>query len=175
MRIGRLDLVRYGRFAGVSLSFPRGAADLHVIYGPNEAGKSTSLAAIEDWLFGIGMRSPYNFLYEHASLRVGGVLESDGGVLEMVRRKGNKDTLLSAAGTPLSPEALAPYLHGVTREFFTRMMSLDHERLNAGGREILEARNEIGQMLFAAGTGLSGLPSAESLRAAVRGTAASST
>ena len=157
MRIGRLDLVRYGRFAGVSLSFPRGAADLHVIYGPNEAGKSTSLAAIEDWLFGIGMRSPYNFLYEHASLRVGGVLESDGGVLEMVRRKGNKDTLLSAAGTPLSPEALAPYLHGVTREFFTRMMSLDHERLNAGGREILEARNEIGQMLFAAGTGLSGL------------------
>ncbi len=157
MRIGRLDLIRYGRFAEVSLRFPRGASDMHVIFGPNEAGKSTSLAAIEDWLFGIGARSPYNFLHEHASLRIGGVLEADEAVLEVVRRKGNKDTLLSATGTPLSPGALAPFLHGVTREFFTRMMSLDHERLTAGGREILEARNEIGQMLFSAGTGLAGL------------------
>jgi uncharacterized protein YhaN len=159
MRIGRLDLIRYGRFTDVSLPFPRRLSDLHVIYGPNEAGKSTSLAAIEDWLFGIGARSPYNFLHEHQSLRVGGVLEHSGGSLEVVRRKGNKDTLLTPEGTPLAAgdRALAAFLNGVTRELFTRMMSLDHERLTAGGREILEARDEVGQMLFAAGTGLSGL------------------
>ncbi|MGH9303827.1 MAG: AAA family ATPase, partial [Acidimicrobiales bacterium] len=159
MRIGRLDLIRYGRFTDVSLSFPRGPSDLHVIYGPNEAGKSTSLAAIEDCLFGIGPRSPYNFLHEHASLRIGGVLEHSGGSLEVVRRKGIKETLLTPEGTPLpaGDRALTPFLNGVTRELFTRMMSLDHERLTAGGREILEARDEVGQMLFAAGTGLSGL------------------
>jgi uncharacterized protein YhaN len=159
VRIGRLDLIRYGRFTDVSLPFARRPSDLHVIYGPNEAGKSTSLAAIEDWLFGIGARSPYNFLHEHASLRVGGVLEHPGGSLEVVRRKGNKDTLLTPEGTPLpaGDRALTPFLNGVTRELFTRMMSLDHERLTAGGREILEARNEVGQMLFAAGTGVSGL------------------
>jgi len=159
MRIGRLDLIRYGRFTDVSLPLPRRLSDFHVIYGPNEAGKSTSLAAIEDWLFGIGARSPYNFLHEHASLRIGGVLEHPGGSLEVVRRKGNKDTLLTLEDTPLpaGDRALTPFLNGVTRELFTRMMSLDHERLTAGGREILEARDEVGQMLFAAGTGLSGL------------------
>ena len=159
MRIGRLDLIRYGRFTDVSLPFPHTLSDLHVIYGPNEAGKSTALAAIEDWLFGIEARSPYNFLHEHASLRIGGVLEHQGGSLEVVRRKGNKDTLLTPEGTPLpiGDWALAPILNGITRELFTRMMSLDHERLTVGGREILEARDEVGQMLFAAGTGLSGL------------------
>jgi len=159
MRIGRLDLIRYGRFTDVSLPFQGTLSDLYVIYGPNEAGKSTSLAAIEDWLFGIGPRSPYNFLHEHTSMRIGGLLESESGVLEAVRRKGIKDTLLTPEGTPFpaGDRALAPFLNGITREFFTRMMSLDHERLTAGGREILEARNEVGQMLFAAGTGLSGL------------------
>ena len=159
MRIGRLDLIRYGRFTDVSLPFPRAPSDLHIIYGPNEAGKSTSLAAIEDWLFGIGARSPYNFLHEHASLRVGGLLEQESDSLDVVRRKGNKDTLLTPDGhaLPIGDRALAPLLNGITREFFTQMMSLDHERLTVGGREILEARNEVGQMLFAAGTGLTGL------------------
>ena len=159
MRIGRLDLIRYGRFTDVSLPFPRAPSDLHIIYGPNEAGKSTSLAAIEDWLFGIGARSPYNFLHEHASLRVGGLLEQESNSLDVVRRKGNKDTLLTPDGNalPTGDRALAPLLNGITREFFTQMMSLDHQRLTVGGREILEARNEVGQMLFAAGTGLTGL------------------
>ena len=48
MRINRLDLLRYGRFTNVSLPFPKENSDLHVIFGPNEAGKSTSLAAVED-------------------------------------------------------------------------------------------------------------------------------
>jgi uncharacterized protein YhaN len=159
MRIARLDLTCYGRFTDVSLPFPRRPSDIHVIYGPNEAGKSTSLAAIEDWLFGIEPRSPYNFLHDHARMRVGGVLEQGTTSLEVVRRKGNKDTLLSPEGTPLpaGDRALAPFLNAVTREFFTRMMSLDHERLTVGGREILEARNEVGHMLFAAGTGVTGL------------------
>lgn len=159
MRIGRLDLIRYGRFTDVSLPFPRTPSDLHIIYGPNEAGKSTSLAAIEDWLFGIGARSPYNFLHEHASLRIGGVLEHGNASLDVVRRKGNKDTLLTPDGHSLSAKerALDPFLKGITREFFIQMMSLDHERLTVGGREILEAKNEVGQMLFAAGTGLMGL------------------
>ena len=159
MRISRLDLIRYGRFTDVSLSFPQRPSDIHVIYGPNEAGKSTSLAAIEDWLFGIEPRSSYNFLHEHANMRVGGLLEQGTLSLEVVRRKGKKETLLSLDGNPLpaGDRALAPFLNAVTREFFARMMSLNHERLTAGGREILEARNEVGHMLFAAGTGLSGL------------------
>ena len=37
------------------------------------------------------------------------------------------------------------------------MFSLDHTRLEAGGREILEAKDDVGQMLFSAGAGVGGL------------------
>ena len=159
MRINRLDLLRYGRFTNVSVPFPKAESDLHVIFGPNEAGKSTSLAAIEDLLFGIPHNSTYNFVHDYAAMRVGGVLEHDGKTLEVRRRKGNKDTLLAPDDNPLlsGDNALAPFLGGADRTFLARMFSLNHERLAQGGREILEAKDEVGQTLFSAGAGLSGL------------------
>lgn len=159
MRISRLDLLRYGRFTDVSLELPVHKPDVHVVFGPNEAGKSTALAAIEDMLFGIPHNSPLNFLHDYASMRIGAVLENDNETLEVRRRKGNKDTLLTPEEIPIpvGDAALAPFLAGADRGFLARMFSLDHARLLQGGREILEAQDEIGQMLFSAGTGLSGL------------------
>lgn len=159
MRLGRLDLIRYGHFSGKSFDLPAGESDFHIMFGPNEAGKSTALTAIEDLLFGIDARSPYNFLHDYASMRVGGVLENGQGSLEVVRRKGNKDTLLGSEGSPISggDGTIAPYLAGGDRPFFERMFSLDHVRLETGGREILEAKDDVGQMLFSAGAGIAGL------------------
>ena len=48
MRINRLYMLRYGRFTDVSLELPVHNPDVHVVFGPNEVGKSTALAAIED-------------------------------------------------------------------------------------------------------------------------------
>ncbi|MEZ4546554.1 MAG: AAA family ATPase [Thermodesulfobacteriota bacterium] len=45
---------------------------------------------------------------------------------------------------------------GRTKRFFRRMFSLDHRRLREAV-EILDSQNEAGQVLFSAGTGLSGL------------------
>ncbi len=159
MRIGRLDLLRYGRFTDVSLELPAHNPDIHILFGPNEAGKSTALAAVEDLLFGIPHNSPLNFLHEYASMRIGAVLESDNQTLEVRRRKGNRDTLLTPEESPIpiGERALSPFLDGADRSFLTRMFSLDHERLRQGGRDILDAHDEIGQMLFSAGAGLSGL------------------
>lgn len=159
MRINRLDLLRYGRFTNVSLPFPKANSDLHVIFGPNEAGKSTSHAAIEDLLFGIPHNSPYNFIHDYGAMRVGGALEHEGKTLEVRRRKGNRDTLLAPDDNPLpaGDGALAPFLGGADKTFLTRMFSLNHARLAQGGREILEAKDEVGQTLFSAGAGLSGL------------------
>ena len=159
MRIGRLDLLRYGRFTEVSLGLPVHDPDVHILFGPNEAGKSTALAAIEDMLFGIPHNSPLNFLHDYTSMRIGAVLENDEETLEVRRRKGNKDTLLTPEEIPLpaGDGALAPFLAGADRSFLARMFSLDHARLRQGGREILEAQDEVGQMLFSVGAGLSGL------------------
>lgn len=159
MRIQRLDLLRYGRFTDTHLALPVSDSDIHIVFGPNEAGKSTALSAIEDLLFGIASNSRYNFLHDYGSMRIGAVLENGGKTLEVRRRKGNKDTLLTADEVLVTggAGALAPFLAGADQAFFTRMFSLDHERLRSGGREILEAQDEVGQMLFSAGAGLSGL------------------
>ena len=161
MRLRRLDLIRYGRFTEESLDLPLPdrQPDFHILFGPNEAGKSTALLAIEDLLFGIPRNSPLNFLHANPDMRVGAVLQNHHETLEVRRRKGNRDTLLTPEETPMpaGEGALAPFLAGANRSFIKRMFSLDHERLREGGREILEAQDDIGQMLFSASAGLSGL------------------
>ena len=159
MRLRRLDLIRYGHFSDCSIELPVAKSDFHIVFGPNEAGKSTVMAAIEDVLFGIPMRSPYNFLHDYSSMRIGADLENGSASLEVLRRKGNKDTLLETDGLPIAggEGALRPYLADAVRSFFERMFSLDHVRLQAGGQEILEARDDVGQMLFSAGAGIAGL------------------
>ena len=159
MRLARLDLLRYGRFTDASIEFPRTDRDIHIVFGPNEAGKTTSLVAIEDVLFGIPTISPYSFLHNYEKMRIGAVLENNNDCLEFRRRKGRKDTILGSDGNPLTDgeKLLATFLSGTDQTFFNRMFSLSHARLVEGGTAIIAAKDDIGQMLFAAGTGLSDL------------------
>ena len=159
MRLARLDLLRYGRFTDASIELPRAERDIHIVFGPNEAGKTTSLTAIEDMLFGIPERSPYNFLHSYDAMRVGAVVENGGECFEFQRRKTRRDMILGPAGDSLPGDErlLAPFLGGADRVYFDRMFNLSHGRLAEGGRAIIGAKDDVGQMLFAAGTGLADL------------------
>ena len=56
MRLNRLGLAAFGKFTDANLDFgdkPTDGPDLHILYGPNEAGKSTIYAAMLDFFFGI--------------------------------------------------------------------------------------------------------------------------
>ncbi|NTS66497.1 AAA family ATPase [Sphingomonas sp. HHU CXW] len=154
MRFARLSLERYGRFEGCELEFRAGSPDLHIVYGANEAGKTTSLAAVSDLLFGFPARSPYNFLFDYALLRVGAVLEDAGRTLACRRKKGTAGTLLDEADAAMDEALLRGMLKGQTRETFGLSFSLDQEALRSGGRAMVEARNDLGRTLFAAGSGL---------------------
>ena len=157
MRLARLALLSYGRFTDAFFEFPQSERDLHIVFGFNEAGKSTSLTAIEDLLFGIPDRSPYNFLHDYETMRIGAMLENGDDRLEFTRRKGRSETILGPDGLPMpgSEGLLGPFLGGADRAFFDRMFNLSHNRLAEGGRTIIEAKDDVGQMLFSAGTGLS--------------------
>ena len=159
MRLARLDLMRYGRFTDTSIELPQGERDLHIVFGPNEAGKTTSLTAIEDLLFGIPERTPYDFRHSYASMLIGAILENGDNRLEFRRRKGRRDMILGPDGTPLpgGEGSLAPFVGGSDRDYFERMFNLSHDRLAEGGKLIVEAKDDVGQMLFAAGTGLADL------------------
>jgi uncharacterized protein YhaN len=95
MRIRRLDLLKYGHFTNAGFDLPDHQPDFHMIFGLNEAGKSTALSAIEDLLFGIPHNSPLNFVHDYASMRLGALIESEARTLAVRRRKGNRDTLLT--------------------------------------------------------------------------------
>jgi len=157
MRLTRLDLLKYGAISDRSLLL-RADAKLHVILGANEAGKSSTLAAVSDLLFGFPARTPYDFRFKTTELRLGGEVASRGGdKLAFLRRKGTKNTLLDPADMPLDDNALAPFLGQLTRDVFTRAFGLNAEKLREGAEELTQARGEVGSSLMAAASGIRGL------------------
>ena len=160
MRLRRLDLTRYGRFTDFSVDF--GACDpsqpdLHVIHGPNEAGKSTLLAACLDLMFGIEKRSAYDFLHDYRSMRIGAALEIAGRAHEVVRIKRDNESLLGPGDQPIPEALLTAALGSIDRASYTMMFSLDDESLQSGGESILQSQGDLGRLLFSATSGLSEL------------------
>ncbi len=158
MKILNLDLMAFGPFTDVNLDFAGDRSGLQIIYGPNEAGKSSALRALSGWLFGIEHNSPDNFMHDYQHLRIGGTLSNAAGQeLAFIRRKGRNNTLLTLGGTPLEDESLRDFLHGIDRQVFLTMFGIDHQALVNGGEDILKGGGELGQSLFAAGLGIADL------------------
>jgi uncharacterized protein YhaN len=157
MRVAELFLERYGRFADYRMSFPKADRDFHLVYGPNEAGKTTTLAALTDLLFGFGQRAAYDYRFKAPMLRVGAVLERGAERLACRRRRGKAGTLVDADDSPIDEGPLLAMLHGLQRESFLLSSSLDHARLRQGGSAMAESKDDLGQMLFAAGSGVTNL------------------
>ncbi|MEV8468097.1 AAA family ATPase [Fluviibacterium sp. DFM31] len=158
MRLRRLDLTRFGRFTDFSIDFgvhSPDRSDLHVIYGPNEAGKTTAFEGYLDLLYGMPTRSPYNFHHDYDRMRVGGVLEIDGSPVGLTRIKRQKNSLLDANDQPVGETVLAGALAGITREQYRAMFSLDDDTIEAGGNDILASGGNLGELLFSAAAGLS--------------------
>lgn len=157
MRFHRLDLIKYGKFSDRSVEFPVAKQDFHLIVGPNEAGKSTLRSAIVDLLFGIPTRSVHSFLHPLNELRLGAHISNSSDSLEFHRAKAPKKTLRSLLDDVLPDAALTPFLDAGDRNFFDQMFGLDHNRLVSGGNSILNAQNDIGQILFQSAAGVASL------------------
>ena len=157
MRINRLDIRAFGHFSGLELDFSAAGSNLHVIYGPNEAGKSSALRALKAWLFGFPERTRDDFLHPRKQLLVGGELSESDQTLTFFRRKKRKGDLVDAEGNTMDPALLTPFLGGLDLSLFEALYGIDHDALVLGGREILARQGEIGETLFSAGAGLGSL------------------
>ncbi len=152
MRIAKLELLAYGPFRGLALDFA--APGLHVVFGRNEAGKSTTLRAITGLLYGIDRQTVDAHVHKPSDLRIGGTLESPSGErIRIVRRKGVTNTLLDPEGEPLDEVALKRLLGGVSEDMFKNAFGLDHDALGAGAQALLEGRGDLGESLFGASVG----------------------
>ncbi|NKN32494.1 YhaN family protein [Marichromatium bheemlicum] len=154
MRLLRLELRAFGPFTDRVLDLSAGEAGLHLVYGHNEAGKSSALRALHGLFYGIPERTRDDFCHPARALRIGAVLVSAAGErLYCVRRKGRKHTLLDAHGEPLEEASLQRLLGGVDAGGFARLFGIDHETLVSGGRTLLEERGREAEALFGSGLG----------------------
>ena len=163
MRFRRLHIEKFGSFTDFVREFKKSpaednsanaATDLHVIFGPNEAGKSGFLRTIRALLYGIPPSSPDDFLHKYSAMRISSEIENKlGRKLSFTRRKGNKDTLLGADGKPLDNDILDDYLGQADLGFFNRVCGLGAVELTAGTEDLQKGEGELGKALFGATVG----------------------
>ncbi len=158
MKLKRLDMKAFGPFTDQTLVFNSEEPGLHIIFGPNEAGKSSSLRALKALLYGFHKQTPDNFIHNYNQLLVGGCLENSAGEeIIFQRRKKRIGDVIDEAGNQIDLGILAPFLNGVEPEIFESLYGIDHDTLVRGGKDILAQKGEVGQALFAAGAGISSL------------------
>lgn len=158
MKFLEITFRSFGPFEERPLDFAK-ANGLQVIYGLNEAGKSSSLRGIHALLYGFPGQSGDDFRFKYNQFRIHARLQNkDGKLLECIRRKGNKDTLRKADDkTVVADREMSEFLGGLDEGRFKQFFGLDAERLLAGSDEIAQGKGDLGGPLFAAGAGLKGL------------------
>ena len=157
MRINKINITRYGAFEERKLSIPD-STGLTIIYGPNEAGKSTSLFAISDFFYGIPSKSPHGSYFGYDGMAISLQIDSsDGKILNLQRRKGRTKTLRDETGEPVEDAILSAMLGSVSRDKFHNLFGLNHESLREGGESLLQADGDIGRLIVEAGGGLQSL------------------
>lgn len=155
MHLSRLHLIAYGHFSDASVELSPG---LNLVYGPNEAGKSTALRAINQLFFGFATRCEDAFLHGYPKLRVGATLRDRENEWTFVRRKANKSTLRGADDQTIVPDdQMDRWFRGIDAERYSQQFGIDYAQLVAGGRQIVEGGGDVGHALFAAASGVSNL------------------
>jgi len=163
MRLVELHLKAFGPFTDQVLPLGGGKQRLVLVYGLNEAGKSSTLRAIAALRFGIPTRTADKFLHDYQQMRVGGVfVDAQGKQYAFMRRKGTGVTLKLAdfaqGGVELSepiPLAINHLLTGgLSVEDYQSMFGLDHDTLRKGGIALVKGEGEIGAALFEASSGV---------------------
>jgi len=85
----------------------------------NKECTSTLTTAIVDLFFGIGQRSPYDFLHGYDTMRIGAALDLPSGTREVVRvRRGAR--LRDASGQAIDEGILTAGLSGINRDAYPR-------------------------------------------------------
>ncbi len=159
MRFRELHLRPFGAFQDLRFDLdPEGATGgtggLHLVYGSNGAGKSTTLSAMRSALFGIASRTG-NHRFPSKELRIGAHLaHSDGRELRFTRRTSPKSPLWTEGDDEaLAEEELLPFLGELSRSQFESIYGLDLATMMEGGEQLLRGEGDLGRALFGASLG----------------------
>lgn len=155
MKFLRLDLIAYGGFTDCAIPLDAKQTDFHIIYGANEAGKSTTHRAMLGLLFGIDFRITDDFVHAKQDLKIGAKLATQRGeTLYFQRLKRNKQPLLDADDKAVDESQLTHLLGGINLDQYSTAFGLNHGLLVEGGRELLAGKGNLGESIFVGSTGL---------------------
>ena len=152
LRIEQLRVRGFGHFTDYALELGPG---LNLLYGPNEAGKSTLLAFLRGMLFGFDKRGRTEPGAEAATGAFGGELGLSSAVGPLrVRRMANGRgrptvAVLSPEGQVLPADRLGEALAHVSRELFCEVFAFSLDELSSF--EKLAGEDGVSRALFAAG------------------------
>ncbi len=152
LRIDVLKVNGFGHFSDYALELKPG---LNLLYGRNEAGKSTLLAFLRTMLFGFEKRGRSESRYEPEAGTFGGELCVSTGVgplvvRRVVDRRGKAAlTVLDPAGHELPASRLDEALSHVSRDLFCEVFAFSLEELSTF--EKLAEEDGVSRALFAAG------------------------
>ncbi|MBK1855744.1 AAA family ATPase [Verrucomicrobiaceae bacterium 5K15] len=153
MRFDSLNIPAFGPFTQFKLDFPNKDSDLHLLYGPNEAGKSSLLRGINNLLFGIPTRSTDDFVHDYKKMLIGAEITRGDSSLQFFRKKGRANTLVGSDSKVIPDSELLSILGPINEDFFNHMFGLSTESLRKGAESLLSGSNEIGTLLFSASLG----------------------
>lgn len=150
-RMNSFRAQHYGLFDDRTFDFGS-RTPVTLLYGPNEAGKSSLRRMITAFLYGLDARNdPDDYASARGKIALTAELAQDGAVSEYLRRRSAKDSLSLQSGSGIAGFGMdGP--GGLTRERFLQFWSVDPQALRDGTRTMLEGGAEAG--LFAAATGL---------------------
>jgi len=137
MRIEHLYLENFGIHKSRRLVFGDG---LQVVFGPNESGKTTLLAALRQTLFGMPHISAYAF--DGSPVTKARVQLADGRKIELHRKKTRGPGLsgeFEETREPLTVEAWEKCLTGATAGLFENLFAISLQELASGEESLRSA------------------------------------
>ncbi|MCL4493499.1 MAG: AAA family ATPase [Firmicutes bacterium] len=152
MKLRQLSVSHVLHYASLDLLLNDEGSGFHILYGPNETGKTTLLNLIIDWLYGGRVSEAGGDYYESRSVLSGVIEDGAGKSLQFGRKK--RYSKLEFTDRSVSEEDLAQFLGGYDRDRFALIFGLDHDRLRSGGESLLQSGGHAGVSLFEAGGGI---------------------
>ncbi len=149
LHLVRLYLESYGKYSQRTVETFR--PGLNVVFGPNEAGKSTSAQLVKDVLYGwVRKVAGTNDYSSFAGSRSGSLYFANGeGEWELMRGKRNETKVVTHRGSAW-PQAFDELCGEVTETTFEDVFSLTSEKLRSIGHDDPEG---ITSKLLTAGSG----------------------
>lgn len=139
MKILRLDLRAYAQFSHKKIEFDP-AKKIHVIYGQNEAGKSSFTRAFRALLFGIEKKSKDSFKHSDENLFIEGLLESKAGKMIQISR--------DSKSSRRENQKLINYTSNLDRKSYSSLFCLNQDSILMGSKDLIENLRHFDQSLF---------------------------